>query len=49
MVGDSLTDMQMGRRLGMYNVFISEKSHLKEADLIVKSLAEFTELLLKNQ
>lgn len=44
MIGDSISDMQMGKRVGMVTVFISEEEHLpKEADYVCKSLAEFAE------
>lgn len=48
MVGDSLTDMQMGRRLGMFNVFISNQNQLKEADLILPSLVDLEIFLSEN-
>ncbi len=41
MVGDSLSDIQMGRRLGMYTVFIAEEGTVfKEADAVLSSLQE---------
>lgn len=46
MVGDSLSDIQMGKRLGMYTVFISESNtSLKEADITLGSLKEMFEKL----
>lgn len=48
MIGDSISDMQMGKRAGMFTVFINnEKRFMKEADLICGSLREF-ESLVKN-
>jgi len=46
MVGDSLSDMQMGKRVGMITVFVTpEKVKMKEADLQVASLKELSDLL----
>lgn len=45
MVGDSLSDMQMGRRAGMYTVFIQDEQHTELADKVCVSLKEFQELL----
>jgi len=39
MVGDSISDLQMGKRVGMFTVYISdEKGQPKEADVKVESL-----------
>lgn len=41
MVGDSLSDMQMGKRVGMLTVHVNSGNSIKEADLQVASLKEF--------
>ena len=41
MVGDSLSDMQMGKRVGMFTVFVNAGGSIKEADYQVGSLKEF--------
>jgi len=48
MVGDSLSDMQMGKRVGMITVFIHQNTNLKmkEADLVCNSLYDFSNLLV---
>ncbi len=47
-VGDSITDIQMGKRAGMKTVFIHEDvANPEEADFVVKSLDEFS-ILLEN-
>ncbi|MEQ8908879.1 MAG: HAD family hydrolase [Vicingaceae bacterium] len=47
MVGDSLSDMQMGKRVGMITVFVTPKKvRLKEADYQVESLAELCNLII---
>lgn len=46
MVGDSLSDMQMGKRVGMITVFVTpNKVRLKEADYQVASLKELSDQL----
>lgn len=46
MVGDSLSDMQMGKRVGMITVYITQSSEkLKEADFQFKSLKDFAAAL----
>ncbi len=47
MVGDSISDMEFGKRLGMFTVFISEKEVEKEKniDIVCKSLKEFSDYL----
>jgi histidinol-phosphate phosphatase family protein len=46
MVGDSLSDMQMGKRVGMFTLFISNSElRLKEADFQMSSLKEVKEVL----
>lgn len=46
MVGDSISDLQMGKRVGMITVYISEEDDLpKEADYVCKSLAELAEVI----
>lgn len=49
MVGDSLSDMQMGKRVGMFTVYINENENLqlKEADLVCKSLWDFSQIITK--
>src|SRR5690554_3157096 len=48
MVGDSLTDMQMGKRVGMITVYITNsKMRIKEADFIFDSLASFYAAFVK--
>ena len=49
MVGDNLTDMQFGKRLGMFTAFISEGESKKEevkgwADTYCDSLWSFSQL-----
>ncbi len=50
MVGDSLSDMHFGNKLGMYNVFISTSSKIipYEADISFNSLYEFALYLIDN-
>jgi histidinol-phosphate phosphatase family protein len=47
LIGDSITDMQLGRKLNMINIFISPKSLVKIGDELIdfwyKSLAEFSD------
>lgn len=46
MVGDSMSDMEFGRKVGMKNVYVSQKD--KESNLVdfnVRSLLEFTHLV----
>ncbi|MEQ8624114.1 MAG: HAD family hydrolase [Vicingaceae bacterium] len=38
MVGDSLSDMQMGKRVGMVTVYVNTGNSIKEADYQVESL-----------
>jgi D-glycero-D-manno-heptose 1,7-bisphosphate phosphatase len=46
MVGDSLSDMQMGKRVGMITVYITQSSEkLKEADFQFESLKAFADAL----
>lgn len=46
LIGDSITDIEMGKRVNMKTVFISEeKKNPAGADIVVKSLAEFSALL----
>lgn len=46
LIGDSITDIQMGKRAGMKTVYISESlDNPENADWVVKSLAEFSALL----
>ena len=46
LVGDSITDIEMGKRAGMKTVFIhSALENPENADLVVKSLADFSVLL----
>ena len=46
LIGDSVTDIQMGKRAGMKIVYIHEALENQEhADWVVKSLAEFSALL----
>lgn len=46
MVGDSLSDMQMGKRVGMITVYITNSSEkLKEADFQFESLKAFADAL----
>ncbi|MDB4083303.1 HAD family hydrolase [Vicingaceae bacterium] len=46
LIGDSITDIQMGKRAGMKTVFIhSELANPQKADLVVKSLEEFSMML----
>lgn len=46
LIGDSITDIQMGKRAGMKTVYINETlNNAENADLVVKSLAEFSALL----
>jgi D-glycero-D-manno-heptose 1,7-bisphosphate phosphatase len=46
MVGDSISDLQMGKRVGMITVYIHPDEELpKEADYVFKSLAELAEEL----
>lgn len=46
LIGDSVTDIQMGKRAGMKTVFIhSELMNPENADWVVQSLAEFAALL----
>jgi len=46
MVGDSISDMQMGKRVGMITVYIHPDEELpKEADYVCKSLAEFAKVM----
>tara|TARA_B100001109_G_scaffold254484_1_gene254289 strand:- start:4635 stop:5177 length:543 start_codon:yes stop_codon:yes gene_type:complete len=46
MIGDSLSDMQMGKRVGMVTLFITdEEVVMKEADFQFKSLAEIAKSL----
>ena len=45
MIGDSLSDMQMGKRVGMFTVFINADESIREADITVDSLASFNDLL----
>lgn len=49
MVGDSLSDMQMGKRVGMFTVFINKDKTLKmkEADLICSGLLDFYKIVLE--
>lgn len=48
MVGDSLSDMQFGKNLGMKTVFISNEKHTHElADWVSSSLSEFADLIKK--
>ncbi len=48
MVGDSLSDMQMGKRVGMITVHISkDENQLKEADYQFESLYAFYEFVVK--
>lgn len=44
LVGDSDSDIEFGKRLGMFTVFIGEGTH-SEADLTVQSLEEFIKLI----
>lgn len=47
MVGDSISDMQMGKRVGMITVYIHPEEELpKEADFVFKSLEELAETLV---
>ena len=51
MVGDALTDMEFGKRLGMKTVYITNNRYFNEtfpdlADIYLESLAEFTSLLV---
>jgi histidinol-phosphate phosphatase family protein len=51
MIGDSISDMQFGKRLGMFNVFIDAdvsmaRTHAKLINLKAQSLAEAARLLL---
>jgi len=47
MVGDSLSDLQMGKRVGMITVYITQsKEKLREADFQFSSLVEFAEALI---
>lgn len=48
MIGDSLSDMQMGKRVGMLTVYVNPEKSIKEADIRVKSLAEFSNLINKS-
>lgn len=46
LVGDSITDIQMGKRAGMKTVFIQENlDNPENADLVVRSLAELSAAL----
>ena len=46
MVGDSISDLQMGKRVGMLTVYIHPEEDLpKEADYVCKNLAELAEVL----
>ena len=48
MVGDSVSDMEFGRALGMYNLFISPKSDefdAKLTDFVTTNLSDFTSIL----
>jgi len=46
MVGDSISDLQMGKRVGMITVYISPNDELpKEADYVCKSLAELADAI----
>lgn len=47
MVGDSVSDMGLGRSRSLKNVFISEKSHVDaDADIVFPSLKDFAEYLI---
>ena len=49
MVGDSISDMQMGKRVGMITVYIHPDEELpKEADYVCKSLFELAEVLAQS-
>ncbi len=46
LIGDSVTDIQMGKRAGMKTVFINaELENPEHADWVVQSLTEFSSLL----
>lgn len=46
LIGDSITDVQMGKRAGMKTVFIHpELNNPEDADWVVKSLADFSKML----
>ena len=48
MVGDSISDMEFGRALGMYNLFISPKPDefdAKLTDFVTTNLSDFTSIL----
>jgi histidinol-phosphate phosphatase family protein len=47
MVGDSDTDIEFGKRLGMLTIFIHPEKRSPEADLSFKSLLEFSQALTK--
>lgn len=50
LVGDSISDMQMGRKIGSFNVFISENPSIEKNlfDASFNSLYEFSKELLIN-
>lgn len=47
MVGDSATDMEFGSRLGMFNVLVANSQSSQKEALKLKSLAEFSQMVLK--
>ena len=47
MIGDSPSDIEMGKRLKMLTVYIGDET-FQEADLVCNSLFEFSQLLLKD-